>query len=197
MASSTIETSTTIESDGDACDVIVPQALEDTDFKLKTTPSGMSTIAAIDSTECEFPEKFVAVMKFLATRYQFSLMSESEDVLEQLNELGLHATGMYFEDLYDTGDYDYEKVLHALGSDGTPEQRKTLLRAFLVLDVQTTCSVNAVFSGLAESFLEDEDGWLKEWLSYAPDGHCEDEYTALCKSYLEGKGPSLRELFVA
>jgi hypothetical protein len=210
----TVETaitiSTTIESlgtDGDA---------GDSDPKLETPiagtlPSGVSASAAIASDECEFPAKFVTVMTFLALNYVWFLMGEYEEgkcYHEQLARQSYDTNDAkeYFDDLFGTGDYDYDKVLDALGPDGTPEQRKNLLRAFLVLDENTTCSVKTVFSDVAagnvEGFLDEdgrlnEDEVIKDFLSHAPVGHCAVEYTALLRSYLEGNGPSLRELFAA
>ena len=192
-----------LDTDSEVNDVLAPPLSCDFDPKLEisiaeTLSSRMSASAAIASDECKFPAKFVTVMKFLAVKYQYFLVNEYEDAFdEQLSGTDEYATIEYFSDLFNYGDYDHGKVLDALGPDGTKEQRKALLRSFLVVDEQTTCTVNDVFSSFAQKFLDDEDGWLEEWLRFAPDGHCVDEYTALCKSYLEGKGPSLRELFVA
>jgi hypothetical protein len=207
----TVETaitiSTTIESlgtDGDA---------GDSDPKLETSiagtlSSGMSASAAIASDKCEFPAKFVTVMTFLARHYESYLlggiggdMSTYRDQLTNAND-----ALEYFDNLFDNDYYDDDKVLDALGPDGTPEQRKTLLRAFLVLDETTSCSVNLIFTYCqsdrhgcprGEDNPLDEDELTEEFLSDAPVGHCAVEYTALLRSYLEGNGPSLRELFAA
>jgi hypothetical protein len=168
----------------------------------------MSASAAIASDECKFPDKFVTVMTFLSPHYENYLLGGIDgDMSTYREQLASEDDALeYFDDLFDDDSYDYDKVLDALGPDGTPEQRKTLLRAFLVLDETTSCSVNLVFTYCqsdrhgcprGEDNPLDEDELTEEFLSDAPVGHCAVEYTALLRSYLEENGPSLRELFAA
>jgi hypothetical protein len=205
-----------LDTDSDVNDVLAPPPSGDSDPKLEistaeTLSSRMSASAAIASDECKFPDKFVTVMTFLGRHYANYLLGgidgDMSTYREQLASVdGNNDALEYFDDLFDNDYYDYDKVFDALGDDGTPEQRKTLLRAFLILDETTSCSVNLVFTYCqsddwgcprGKNNPLDEDELTKEFLSHAPVGHCAVEYTALLRSYLEDKGPSLRELFVA
>jgi hypothetical protein len=145
-----------------------------------------------------FPHKFVAVMKFLVMGFDqfFHGSDDGYGLFLLLDDIDGHDAKAFFEDIYmATGMYDDGKILHMLGPTSTSEQRTKLLEAFLFLEDHTLCHVKGLFQFWVVEADDREDD-LKYWLKFAPDSSYTDEYTALYKSYGEGKGPSLRELLV-